>query len=174
MARKNNVKKQRWFWGRLYSHGSRIVATKRKPCSSGWIWMSGLTTSSRITDCVQQWISYTNSYTDGSGCHARCRLAHQEHFGVQYLAQRHADQGNWTSDLPITWRWLYPWATVRERQEEEGYSSHSSDNSFSNWDMNINNTKSIIIVLITIMIMMMMIVEVKQDHSGRANHHTPP
>ena len=30
---------------------------------------------------------YTHSYTDGGGCHARCRPAHQEQFGVQYLAQ---------------------------------------------------------------------------------------
>ena len=30
-------------------------------------------------------------YTDGGGCHAGCRPAHQEQFGVQFLAQRHFD-----------------------------------------------------------------------------------
>ena len=33
--------------------------------------------------------SYIHSYTDGGGCHARCRPAHQEQFGVQYLAHGH-------------------------------------------------------------------------------------
>ena len=69
----------------------------------------------------QQWIkstysnSYIHSHTDGGGCHARCRPAHWEQFGVQYLAQGHFDmqtRGNQTSDLPITRRWLYPWATA--------------------------------------------------------------
>ena len=35
--------------------------------------------------------SYIHSYTDGSGCHTRCRPAHQEQFGVQCLAQGHFD-----------------------------------------------------------------------------------
>ena len=30
------------------------------------------------------------TYTDGGGCHARCQPAHQEQFGVQYLAQAHS------------------------------------------------------------------------------------
>ena len=33
--------------------------------------------------------SYIHSYTDGGGCDAKCRPAHQEQFGVQYLAQGH-------------------------------------------------------------------------------------
>ena len=44
---------------------------------------------------------------------ARCRQAHQEQLGVQYLYQghfQHADQRNWTSNPPITRRWFYPWA----------------------------------------------------------------
>ena len=54
-----------------------------------------------------------HAYTDGGGCHARCRPAHQEQFGVQYLAQGHFNmqtRGIWTSDLPVTTHWLYPWA----------------------------------------------------------------
>ena len=43
-----------------------------------------------------------HSYTDGGGCHARCRPAHQEQFGVQYLAQGHQ-----TSDFLMTRHWLY-------------------------------------------------------------------
>ena len=34
-------------------------------------------------------VTYSKSYTDGVGCHAGCRPAHQEQFGVQYLAQEH-------------------------------------------------------------------------------------
>ena len=34
-------------------------------------------------------VTYTNPYTVGGGCHARCWLAHHEQFGFQYLAQRH-------------------------------------------------------------------------------------
>ena len=30
-------------------------------------------------------------HTDGGGCRARCRPAHQEQFGVQYLAQGNID-----------------------------------------------------------------------------------
>ena len=59
--------------------------------------------------------SYIHSHTDGSGCHARCRPAHQKQFGVRYLAQRYFDmhtRGIGTSDLPITRHWLYPWATA--------------------------------------------------------------
>ena len=35
--------------------------------------------------------AYRHSYIDGDGCHARFRPAHQEQFGVQYLAQGHFD-----------------------------------------------------------------------------------
>ena len=31
--------------------------------------------------------THTQSYTDGSGCHARCRPAHHDQFGVQYHAE---------------------------------------------------------------------------------------
>ena len=34
-------------------------------------------------------VTYSKSYTDGGSCHTRCRPAHQEQFGVQYLAQGH-------------------------------------------------------------------------------------
>ena len=34
-------------------------------------------------------VTYSNSFIDGSGCHARCQPAHQEEFGVQYLARGH-------------------------------------------------------------------------------------
>ena len=41
-------------------------------------------------------LTYSNSYTDGGGFHTRCRPAHQEQFGVQYLAQGHFGmQGEW-------------------------------------------------------------------------------
>ena len=43
--------------------------------------------------------SFIHTYTDGGGCHARCQPAHQEHTGVQHLAQGHFDMGNRTSDL---------------------------------------------------------------------------
>ena len=33
----------------------------------------------------------SKSYPDAGGCHARCRPAHQEQFGVQCLAQGHFD-----------------------------------------------------------------------------------
>ena len=40
--------------------------------------------------------------------------AHQEQFGVQWgscpRTLWHVDQGNQTSDLPITRHWVYPWA----------------------------------------------------------------
>ena len=51
---------------------------------------------------VQSNLQYIHTYTEGDGCYARCQPAHQEQFGVQYLAQRHADQGSRTSDLLIT------------------------------------------------------------------------
>ena len=35
--------------------------------------------------------SHINSYTDGSDCHARCRPAHQEQFGIEYLAHGYFD-----------------------------------------------------------------------------------
>ena len=35
--------------------------------------------------------SYIHWYTDGGGCHARCRPSHQGQFGVQCLAQGHFD-----------------------------------------------------------------------------------
>ena len=34
---------------------------------------------------------FIRSYTDGVGCHARCRPANPEQFGAQYLAQGHFD-----------------------------------------------------------------------------------
>ena len=40
---------------------------------------------------VQSTYKYIHSYTDGGGCYARCRPAHLEQFGVQYLAQGHFD-----------------------------------------------------------------------------------
>ena len=55
--------------------------------------------------------SYTHSYTDGGGCHAKCRPAHYGQFWGSVSCQmtrRHADQGNQTSDLLITRWWLYP------------------------------------------------------------------
>ena len=54
-------------------------------------------------------------FTDGSGCHARCRPAHREQFRGSVSCPRtlrRADQGNWTIVLQITRRWLYTWATA--------------------------------------------------------------
>ena len=48
--------------------------------------------------------SYIHSYSDCGGCHARCWPAHQEQVGVSASCTRtlwHADQGNWTHDLPF-------------------------------------------------------------------------
>ena len=55
--------------------------------------------------------SHIHSYIDAAGCHARCRPAHQEQLWGSVSCPRtlrHADQGNGTSDLLITRRWLYP------------------------------------------------------------------
>ena len=54
-------------------------------------------------------------FTDGSGCHARCRPAHREQFRGSVSCPRtlrRADQGNWTIVLQITRRWLFTWATA--------------------------------------------------------------
>lgn len=40
--------------------------------------------------------------------------------------------------------------TLWERREERGYSSHINNNSFTNRDMNINDTKSIIVIIMII------------------------
>ena len=47
--------------------------------------------------------SYIHSYTDGGGCHARCRPTHKEQFGVWYLAHGHfgmqtSGTNQWPSD----------------------------------------------------------------------------
>ena len=42
----------------------------------------------------------THSYTDGRGCHARCLPAHQEQFGVQYLAQGHFEMQPGEQGIP--------------------------------------------------------------------------
>lgn len=60
--------------------------------------------------------SYIDSHTDGSGCHTRFRPAHQMQLDSVFCQSTlpHVDQGNWTSDLMIRWRWLYSWATVAQ------------------------------------------------------------
>ena len=45
----------------------------------------------RLPSSTLQLFRHKNSYTDGGGCHARCQPAHQEQFGVQYLAEGHFD-----------------------------------------------------------------------------------
>ena len=35
--------------------------------------------------------TYSDSYADSAGWHARCQPAHQEQFGVQYVAQGHLE-----------------------------------------------------------------------------------
>ena len=49
---------------------------------------------------AQSALQHTHSQADGRGLHARCQPAHQEQFGVRYLAQ--GGLGNRTSNLPIT------------------------------------------------------------------------
>ena len=64
-------------------------------------------------------ISYTLSYTYGGGCCASCRIAHQEQLWGLVTCPRtpqHADhQGNQTSDLSVTRRCHYLWATASLR-----------------------------------------------------------
>ena len=91
-----------------------MTTNKRNPKSCVWcvfhflIYISG---HFRRHFCQRQLhYSHQHSYSDGDGCHARCWPAHQEQFGVPVSCPRalwHADQGNWTHDLPITTRWLY-------------------------------------------------------------------
>ena len=60
----------------------------------------------------------SHSHTDGRGCHARRQPAHQEQFGVQYLAQGHLDmqlgeaeiRTMRSSDYKMTWS--TSWATA--------------------------------------------------------------
>ena len=59
------------------------------PCIDEWctyIFVEGI-----LADRFVQSDIFSHSYTDGSGCHARCWPAHLEEFGVQYLAQGHFD-----------------------------------------------------------------------------------
>ena len=52
--------------------------------------------------------TFIHSHTDGGGWHAKCRPAHQKLvWGSVSFPTTHAAQGNQTSDLPITGRWLY-------------------------------------------------------------------
>ena len=70
--------------------------------------------------------SYVHSYTDGGGCHARCRPAHPKQFGVQYLAQGHFHmQRDADSTLSHSCPFCKLLKRILERDKSGFFQSHS-------------------------------------------------
>lgn len=72
--------------------------------------------------------TFTQSYTEGRGCHARCRRVHQEQFGQGYLDMQPGELGDRTSGLPIT-----EWPALPPEPQSPSTADYTEERYFLYW-----------------------------------------